>query len=122
MAHVSLGLRAAKRGEAAGGEAGGVDEDADGAPGAADEGGFGDVGDLFHRVVELGGEAAEREMVVVGAVEGEGEDGDVVDAFGFDERLADSGRDAVEVGAEFFGDFDEALLGVLADFEADDHE
>ena len=63
-----------------------------------------------------------REMIVAGAVEGQAEDRHVIDAFGFDQRPADAGRDAVEVRAQFFGEFDQAALRVLADLEAHDDQ
>jgi hypothetical protein len=86
------------RAEVTGGEACGVEQDADLSASAADECGFGDEGDLFEFVIDLGDELAEGEVIARLAVEGEGEDGYVVDGSGFDERERDAVGDAIEVG------------------------
>ena len=108
--------------EVVGGEAGGIERDADLAALAADEGGLGDGGQGFDDVVHLGGDPAERGVVVARAVEGDGENRDVVDRARFDEGGGDAERDAVEIGLEFLVEADERGLEVGADLEADDRQ
>ena len=108
-------------GEVARREGGGIEFDAQSAAGSADERGLGDERDGFDGVLDLRGEAAEREVVERAAVQGKREDGDVVDGARLDQGSADAGRDAVEVGLEFLVEADEGGLDVGADFEAHDH-
>ena len=93
---------------------------AHGAADAADEGGLGDLGNGFERVLDLVGETAEREVVVGRAGEGERENGDIVDGAGLDQRGGDAGREAVEVGLEALVEADEGGLDLGADLVADD--
>ena len=109
-------------GDAAGGEFSGVRGDAEFTTAAAEELYFGDVGGLDDGVLELGGDAAERGVVIVGGMEGEGEDRNVVDGPGLDDGGRDAGGNAVDVGLEFLIEIDDGALVILADFEADDEQ
>ncbi len=91
-------------------------------PGATDEPGLGHLEDGLDGVVHLGGQAAQGEVVVGFRVEGEGEDGHVVDAVRLDERPRDAVGDAVEVGLQLLVEADDGLLEVRAHVEAGDEQ
>ena len=91
-------------------------------PGATDEPGLGHLEDGLDGVVHLGGQAAQGEVVVGFRVEGEGEDGHVVDAVRLDERSRDAVRDAVEVGLQLLVEADDGLLEIGAHVETGDEQ
>ena len=109
-------------GELAGGERGDIEAHAHGPVDSADERGLGDLGDGFHDVVQLGGEPAEGEVILGGAVQREGQDGHVVNRAGPHERRARAGRDAVEAGLELLVEANEGGFDLRADLKADDHQ
>ena len=111
-----------RRAEIARGEAAGIEQHANLASRSADERGFGDELDLFHRVIDLRCDAPKREMIVAFTVEGERENGDVVDGPRLDHRVTDAVRDAIEVRLKFLVEFGETVLRVLADLEPHDDE
>jgi len=106
--------------ESARGEGGGIELHAHGAAHAADQRGLRDLRDGFDLVVELGGEPAQREVVVRGAVQRECEHRHVVDGARLDQRRADAGRDAVEIGLELLVEAHERGLQIGADLETHD--
>ena len=108
--------------EIAAGEFDGIEHHADRAAGTTEQSGLGHLRHLFDGFIHLGGETAEGEVIVAGAVEGECEDGHVVDALWLHDGHGDAHGHAVEVGAELFGEFYETAFGVFADFEAHDDE
>ena len=108
--------------QSAGRQLRGIELDADGAARSSCDGGFRDERNLTDGFVDLGGEAAQGQVIVAGTVEGEGEDGDIVDAAGLDDGWRHAHRNAVEIGAEFFRHLDEAAVRVFADLEADNDE
>ena len=79
----------------------GIDPDLDAAADPADQGGEGYIGFPFHPVFHLGGHAAEGQMVGAVAPEREGQDGDVVDIAGLDERSGHAAGYPVRIGHEF---------------------
>ncbi len=83
--------------EIAGRELHGIEQHPQLAPRPADDRGLGDLGHLLDRVIDLGDETTQREMIITRAVKREGEDGHVVDRPRLDERPDDAVRDAVEV-------------------------
>ena len=110
------------RAETAGCQSNWIKDHAHRLAGAADEGGLGHQRHLFDGFLHLRGEPAQGEMVVAGAVKCEAEDRHVIDALGLDQRRAHSGWDAVEVRAQFLGEFHQAGLRVLTHFKAHDEQ
>jgi len=106
--------------ELAGSELHGIHQHAQLAPDTADKRGLGNVRQGLDGVVQLGGEPAEGEMVVGGAVQGEGEHRDVVDGARLDEGRPHAGRNAVVVGLQLLVEPHEALFWILTDLEPDD--
>ena len=109
------GLAHAIRGETAGGKGGRIEGDPHRATNAANERGLCHLIDGLDGLIELGRESTKRQMILRLAVQGEGENGHVINRAGFDQRLADPGRDAVEVGLQFLVQSDERGLDVGAD-------
>ena len=91
-------------------------------PLAADECGLRDLGDLLDGVDHQGGHAPQGEVVLAAAVEGQGEDGHVVDAPGLEQGRGGARGDPVQVGVELLVELDDGLLLVPAHQEADDDQ
>ena len=75
------------------------------------------VGDALEAVEEFVGDAAE--LVVVGgvAVEGQGDDGHVVDAHGLDHPAGHAGGHLVDIGEDLVIDLEEAGLEIFPNLE-----
>ena len=72
--------------QSTGREGGGIEVDPDLAPVTPDQGGLGDLGNVLDLRIDLGRHPAQRQMVVVPGVEGEGQDRHVVDRPRLDHR------------------------------------
>ena len=92
----------------------------DGAPPAADQGHDGNVGHLLHRVVDLGGDAAQLETTVAAAGKRQRQDGHVVDRPRFHQRLQSARGDQIEIGVELLVEPHDASFFVLSHVEAHD--
>src|SRR6478735_706199 len=104
----------------AGGEPCWVEQHAQLPPSPTDNGGFRDLMRLLYRVIHLGDQAPQREVVVARAVERQREDRHVVDRLRLDEWSAHTWGDAIVVRTQLFGEPHKAALDIFADKETDD--
>ena len=89
---------------------------------SADQGRLSDLGDLLHRVLKLSGKASQRDEIVMITVQGQREDGHVVDRLRLDQRSSDARGDTVEIRLELVIEPHERFLHIRADIETNDDE
>ena len=97
-----------------------VEHNTDGAALPSDQAHGGNVGHLLDGVIELGGDAAQLEIAIAWAGQGECQDGNVVDGARLHQGLGRARRNQVEVGLHFLVEADDALFFVLPHVEAHD--
>ena len=110
----------AHRAQSAGGQTRGIQEHPQFSTGPADDRRLGDLRHLLHRIINLGHQATQGQVVVSPAVEGQRQDGDIVDGTGLDQRESHPMRHPVPIGAEFFRHLHQTGIGIRAHLEADD--
>ena len=77
---------------------------------------------MFHRVVHLRNQAAQRQVVIASTVEGQREDGDIVDRSGFDQWKGYPMRHAVLIRTQLLGDLYQTRVRIGAHLEANDRQ
>ena len=108
------------RSKASAGQSCGVQKNTDLTVGTADDLGLTDEGYLTYRVLDLHGKAAEREVIVDLAMEGDCQDRHIVDGLHLDEWRTNAGWNPVKVGSELLGQAHEALVRIPANLKSCD--
>ncbi len=82
-----------------------------------------DLRDVFHfldLIVNLSSYPSERVVIIVRTREGKGQNRDIVNGAGFDQRFTGAGWNEIEVGKHLLVEPDETLLLILPHLETDD--
>ena len=88
--------------------------------GATDDARLSDLGHALDRRLDLHRDPAQGQVIVVGAVQGQGQDRHIVDGARLDQGWGDAGRNAVKIGLKLLIQLHQAALDILAHLEADD--
>ena len=89
---------------------------------ASEQRGFRNIFYLLHILLHFASDPPERRAIVVFAPEGHRQHRDIVDRAGFDQRLADALRDAVEIREELVVCADNRVFFLKAHIEPDDDQ